>query len=35
MRADLVVLGADPSIDIHNSTKIALVVKNGIEYRRH
>jgi len=34
MRADLVVLTADPDIDIHNTTKIAFVVKNGIVYRR-
>ena len=34
MRADLVVLTADPTIDIHNTTKIAFVVKNGIVYRR-
>ena len=35
MRADLVVLTADPTRNIHNTTKIAFVVKNGIEYRRH
>jgi imidazolonepropionase-like amidohydrolase len=34
MRADLVVLTADPAIDIHNTTKIAFVVKNGAMYRR-
>jgi imidazolonepropionase-like amidohydrolase len=33
-RADLVVLAADPSIDIHNTSKIVFVVKNGKEYRR-
>ncbi len=33
-RADLVVLTADPARDIHNTTKIAFVVKNGIVYRR-
>jgi len=35
MRADLVVLTADPTIDIHNTTKIALVVKDGTVYRRN
>jgi imidazolonepropionase-like amidohydrolase len=34
MRADLVVLTADPTVDIHNTTKIAFVVKNGTMYRR-
>jgi imidazolonepropionase-like amidohydrolase len=34
MRADLVVLTADPTVDIHNTTKIAFVVKNGTVYRR-
>lgn len=34
-RADLVVLTADPSRDIHNTRKIAFVIKNGIIYRRH
>jgi len=29
MRADLVVLTADPSVDIRNTTKIAFVVKDG------
>ncbi|HEY2346730.1 MAG TPA: amidohydrolase family protein [Xanthomonadaceae bacterium] len=32
-RADLVVLSADPSIDIHNTTKIDFVVKRGIIQR--
>lgn len=32
--ADLVVLTADPSRDIHNTTKIAYVIKNGQIYRR-
>lgn len=32
-RADLVVLTADPSADIHNTTKIDFVVKNGIVHR--
>jgi imidazolonepropionase-like amidohydrolase len=34
MRADMVVLTADPTVDIHNTTKIAFVVKNGTMYRR-
>jgi len=34
MRADLVALTADPTIDIHNTTKIAFVVKNGTMYQR-
>jgi len=34
MRADLVVLTADPTIDIHNTRKIAFVVKDGTMYRR-
>jgi imidazolonepropionase-like amidohydrolase len=34
MRADLVVLTADPTIDIRNTTKIAFVVKHGMIYRR-
>jgi imidazolonepropionase-like amidohydrolase len=34
MRADLVVLAADPTVDIHNTAKIAFVVKNGTMYRR-
>ncbi|MEO8743482.1 MAG: amidohydrolase family protein, partial [Lysobacteraceae bacterium] len=34
MRADLVILTADPTSNIHNTTKIAFVVKNGIVYRR-
>ncbi len=34
MRADLVVLTADPVTDIHNTTKIAFVMKNGVSYRR-
>lgn len=33
-RADLVVLTADPGEDIHNTTKIDFVIKNGKEYRR-
>ncbi|HWU76865.1 MAG TPA: amidohydrolase family protein [Rhodanobacter sp.] len=33
-RADLVVLTADPGKDIHNTTKIDFVMKNGKEYRR-
>ena len=33
-RADLVVLTADPGQDIHNSTKIDFVMKNGKVYRR-
>ena len=32
--ADLVVLDADPSRDIHNTTKIDFVVKNGCVYSR-
>jgi imidazolonepropionase-like amidohydrolase len=32
--ADLVVLDADPSRDIHNTTRIDLVVKNGKVYPR-
>jgi imidazolonepropionase-like amidohydrolase len=32
MRADLIVLDADPTVDIHNTTKIAFVVKDGIVY---
>ena len=32
--ADLVVLDADPSRDIHNTTRIAFVVKNGRVYSR-
>ncbi len=32
-RADLVVLDADPSKDIHNTTRIAFVVKNGTIFR--
>lgn len=32
-RADLVVLAADPSADIHNTTKIMFVVKNGKMFR--
>ncbi len=35
MRADLVVLDADPSVDIHNTSRIAVVVKNGIVYRHN
>jgi imidazolonepropionase-like amidohydrolase len=34
LRADLVVLTADPTADIHNTTKIAFVIKNGVEFRR-
>lgn len=34
MRANLVILTADPTSNIHNTTKIAFVVKNGIVYRR-
>ena len=34
MRADLVVLTANPVKNIHNTTKIAFVLKNGIMYRR-
>lgn len=34
MRADLVVLTADPTVDIHNTTKIAFVIKDGTMYRR-
>jgi imidazolonepropionase-like amidohydrolase len=34
MRADLVVLTANPTIDIRNTTKIAFVVKDGTVYRR-
>jgi imidazolonepropionase-like amidohydrolase len=34
MRADLVVLTADPTVDIRNTRKIAFVVKNGTMYRR-
>jgi imidazolonepropionase-like amidohydrolase len=33
-RADLVVLTADPARDIHNTTKIAFVIKNGVVYRK-
>ena len=33
-RADLVVLSADPTRDIHNTGKIALVIKNGRIYRK-
>ena len=32
-RADLVVLTADPSVDIHNTTKIDFVVKHGVVHR--
>jgi imidazolonepropionase-like amidohydrolase len=32
--ADLVVLAADPAIDIRNTTKIVFVVKHGVVYRR-
>ena len=35
MRADLVVLNGDPTVDIHNTTKIAFVVKNGTVYRHN
>lgn len=31
--ADLVVLTADPSVDIHNTTKIDFVVKHGVVHR--
>ncbi|MGH8224558.1 MAG: amidohydrolase family protein [Gammaproteobacteria bacterium] len=34
-RADLVVLDADPSKDIHNTTKIDFVIKNGKIFRRN
>jgi imidazolonepropionase-like amidohydrolase len=34
MRADLVVLTADPSVDIHNTTRISMVVKNGTVFQR-
>jgi len=34
MRADLVVLTADPTVDIRNTRKIAFVVKDGTMYRR-
>ena len=34
LRADLIGLTADPTVDIHNTTKIAFVVKNGTMYRR-
>ena len=34
MRADLVVLTADPLADIHNTTKIATVIKDGVVYER-
>ena len=34
MHADLVVLSADPLADIRNTTKIAIVVKDGIVYER-
>jgi imidazolonepropionase-like amidohydrolase len=33
-RADLIVLTADPGTDIHNSTKIDFVIKDGKEFRR-
>lgn len=33
-RADLVVLTADPAKDIHNTTKIDFVIKNGKVFRR-
>lgn len=33
-RADLVVLAADPTRDIHNTTRIVFVVKNGHVYRK-
>ncbi|MGH8224562.1 MAG: amidohydrolase family protein [Gammaproteobacteria bacterium] len=33
--ADLVVLNADPSKDIHNTTKIDFVIKNGKIFRRN
>ena len=33
-RADLVVLTADPAKDIHNTTKIDFVIKNGNVFRR-
>jgi len=33
-RADLVVLNADPTRDIHNTRKIAFVVKNGRIYKK-
>ena len=31
--ADIVVLDADPRTDLHNSTKIHFVIKNGVIYR--
>ena len=34
-RADIVVLNADPSRDIHNTTRIDFVIKDGTIYRRH
>lgn len=34
MRADLVVLVADPVADIHNTTKFDFMVKRGLVYQR-